>query len=213
MNWLNLRGFFERDTVRFYGDFIDPFCYVGFHNLRAAAEKSGVSIRWCGFELNPDTPDDGYRFETAGNSDLRKGMWTSVQAYAQQAGINLSDPGFAPNSQKAHFLILHWPGKGTVKNPLIERIYQAYLSDHKDIGKSSVLIELASGFGVSSQTCEEILRRGEKAILEKHRQEAFKMQFPGMPGYRFRNRTRFGALPQSAWNVVFQTKESSCSTK
>src|ERR1700684_1053620 len=126
---MNFGSLFNRNRVDFYGDFIDPFGYIGFHNLRLAAGETGTTIRWKGFELRPDTQPEGEPFQTAGNSDLRGGMWASVQSYGQKAGGELIDPGFVPISRLAHGLVLAWPGPSSAKNPLIERIYQAYLSE------------------------------------------------------------------------------------
>jgi predicted DsbA family dithiol-disulfide isomerase len=201
MRW----SFFSGPKVDFYGDFIDPFGYIGFHNLRVAAEEQKIQIRWRGFELNPDTPPEGYRFQTAQNSDLRPGMWASVSTYAQKAGLQLRDPGFAPQTRWAHFLVLNWPGDTAAKNPLIERIYGAYLSEQKDIGNKAILIEIARSFGVSETNCNAALSPDHLKILDQHRDEAMKHQFTGMPAYRFRNQTSFGALNAEHWRGVFKT--------
>ena len=151
MKTFNFRSLFNRNGVDFYGDFIDPFAYIGFHNLRVAAEETGTPVRWKGFELQPDTRPEGEKFQTAGNSDLRGGMWASVQDYGRKAGLELVDTGFVPLSRLAHHLVLGWPGLPSTKNPLIERIYQAYLSEQKNIGEASVLVEIAGRFGVSEK--------------------------------------------------------------
>lgn len=202
---MNLLSFFRGKTVDFYGDFVDPFAYVGFHNLRIAAEEVGARIRWRGFELEPDTPDEGYRFQTAENSHLRAGMWPSVQGFAQQAGLTVRDPGFAPRTQLAHRLALNLPVKSGQKYPLIEAIYQAYLSEQKNIGDPSILIEMAEKFGVSKHTTMAALNNPQHRVLARHRAEAAAYRFPGMPAYRFRNQTLFGALPSAHWRQVFKS--------
>jgi predicted DsbA family dithiol-disulfide isomerase len=205
MKGFNFRSLFRRDSVDFYGDFIDPFGYIGFHNLRQAAEEAGTSIRWKGFELHPDTRPEGERFQTAENSDLRAGMWASVRSYGQKAGLDLVDPGFAPQSRLAHQLVLAWPGSPSTKNPLIERIYQAYLSERKNIGEASVLVEIAGCFGISQNVCCGVLRNGPSAQMARHRAEATRFRFPGMPAYRFRNQTSFGAVSTEEWRRIFKT--------
>ena len=110
MKGFDFKSLFSRNCIDFYGDFIDPLGYIGFHNLRQAAEESAIAIHWKGFEMNPDTPPEGERFQTAGNSDVRAGMWASVRHYGQKAGLNLIDPGFVPQSRLAHLLAVFWPG-------------------------------------------------------------------------------------------------------
>jgi len=205
VNVLNFIAVLRGRYVDFYGDFIDPFCYVGFHNLRVAAEEARLLIRWRGFEMSPDTPPEGAAFQTAQNSDLRAGMWASVGGFAQKAGLEISDPGFVPKTQAAHRLVLNWRGDLRVKNPLIERIYQAYLSDKKNIGDDSILIEIASRFGVSHEACQAMLKGDVQKLLRRHEKAAVAARFPGLPAYRFQTETLFGALSAAQWRRVFKT--------
>lgn len=199
--------FFWHRRILIYADFIDPFCYVGFHSLRQAA-GSDWRLEWRGFELNPDTPGEGMALETAGNSEVQIGQWASVRSIGVRAGLFLKQPPFVPNTRLAHSLVLGV--QRHVKIPLIERIYQAYFSDQSDIGSIAVLADLAGSFGVSVKQVEAILNDGSWVKkLETHRREAMKRQFPGMPGFvRGWNKIYFGALSQKDWE-----KEMSCSTK
>src|ERR1017187_7020773 len=101
MKWAEIWGKIGPGRVIVYADFIDPFCYIGFHNLRRAAEASRTPILWRGFELNPATPPEGAVLETAGNCDLRPGMWSSVAAFAKKSGLDLAEPGLVPNTRRA----------------------------------------------------------------------------------------------------------------
>lgn len=193
-----------------YADFIDPFCYIGFHNLRTAAEPLKVVLEWRGFELNPDTPPEGYFLQTAGNSDLRPGMWASVKEYAARAGLSFPEPQRVPNTRLAHGLVRNAKNP-LVKNPLIERIYQAYFNENRDIGSPAVLVDLAKEFGMDENAV------AQAADLERYREEAKARQFPGMPGFLYRGKPYFGALPQTSWQSIFDPKktpkESLCSTR
>ena len=194
-----------------YGDFIDPFCYVGFHNARHAAEAAGIPLEWRGFELNPATPLEGSLLQTASNSDLRPGMWASVAEFARKSGLALAEPSKVPNTRLA-LLWVQQVREPDVKNSLIERIYQAYLSDKKDIGDPSVLAALAAESGLSDKPILEFAVERDGARLERVRQQALRHQFPGMPGFVFRGKTHFGALSENAWNdIIKETTE--CSTR
>ena len=128
MNWPGLWSRIRSPRIIVYADFIDPFCYIGFHNLRLVAEAAKIPLTWRGFELNPGTPLEGSHLQTADNSDLRQGMWLSVAAFAKESGLILVPPDRVPNTRLAQFWV-HSLRSGVVKNSLIERIYQAYLSD------------------------------------------------------------------------------------
>ena len=216
---LGLPRFFRRlaaPRVLVFADFIDPFCYIGFHALREAARETGARLEWRGFELNPATPPEGMALGTAGNSDLRPGMWASVADFAKRSGLSISEPAYVPNTGPAQRLAAGL-GSREVKIPLIERIYQAYFSDLRDIGDVRVLIELAGVFGIQAREVEWILAASRPARqLARNREEAMRWKFPGMPGFVYGGRTRFGALAQDDWKRVLgptKAKESSCSTK
>jgi predicted DsbA family dithiol-disulfide isomerase len=197
-------------TIVIYADFIDPFCYVGFHNLRRVAEASGLTLDWRGFELNPATPFEGSVLQTVSNSDLRFGMWASVADFGRKNGLSLAEPSMVPNTRLAQLWVqtVYAPD---VKNSLIERIYQAYLSDKKDIGEPAVLTALAAGLSLPDKPILEFAAKRDSTRLERFREEAMKYQFPGMPGFVFRGKTHFGALSEDAWNEI--VKEKTCSTK
>jgi len=210
MKWAGIWHRIWPGKIIIYADFIDPFCYIGFHNLRRAAEAARIPLDWRGFELNPETPAEGSHLLTTANSDLRPGMWASVSDYAKKSGLVLAEPDFVPNTRRAH-LWLKSIKNGVVKNSLIERIYQAYLSNKLNIGKVDVLAEIAKETGMPIDPFLIMETEPEGRPLETYRTEAIQHRFTGMPGFRFRGKTFFGALSEEAWRTIM--KESVCLTK
>jgi predicted DsbA family dithiol-disulfide isomerase len=115
-----------------------------------------------------------------------------------------------PNTRLAQ-LWVQTVQKPDVKNSLIERIYQAYLSDKKNIGDPAVLADLAAELSLSDRPILELVVKRDGTRLERFRQEAMRHQFPGMPGFILRGKTHFGALSESAWNDI--VKEKKCLTR
>src|ERR1700733_6758871 len=138
MKWSELWARFMSRRVVIYADFIDPFGYVGLHNLWEPLKAAGAVFDWNGFELNPQTPPEGMILQTADNSDLRPGMWASVRDYASRSGLKLVEPVRVPNTRRAQLLV-RAARDLDVKKSLIERLYQAYFIDQKDIGDAVVL--------------------------------------------------------------------------
>ncbi len=181
---------------------MDPFCFIGFHNAKLAAQARGISLEWRGFELNPDTPEEGYQLETGANSDLRPGMWASVKGLGEASGLAFPEPRFVPNTRLA-LAITEIAKKRAENIPLIDQIYQAYFMRQQDIGKREVLIQLIASLGLSLQAIETALESPHvHRALEINRQEAHTRQFPGMPGFVYRSKTYFGALSQEAWKKI-----------
>jgi|SRR6185312_12283778 len=202
---MKLPALFERflaPPVAVFADFIDPFSYIGVYNLWRVLEGAAVRIDWRGFEFNPETPLEGYRLETGANSDLRPGMWASVKKYAAESGLRFAEPAWVPNTRRAHLLI-ESAESTDVKKPLIERIYQAYFTDGRDIGDFKVLQALAKEFGISALKAQDRLTQdaGVK-ILESRRAEAIRRGFPGLPGFVWGGKNYFGALSQTAWKQI-----------
>jgi predicted DsbA family dithiol-disulfide isomerase len=186
-----------------YADFIDPFCYVGWHLLSPLAKERHIELDWRGFEFNPATPPEGLPLSTAGNSDVRPGMWASVQGYARQAGLDFPEPRWVPNTRSAHALLEAAPS-GAVKKPLIEAIYQAYFMRQQDISQSEFLIALAKEFGIPQDRAHAALSDQRLAsILDARRADAERRAFMGMPGFVYRGRNYFGALSKQAWEKIF----------
>jgi len=210
MKWSEIWGRIMPRRIIIYADFIDPFCYIGFHNVRRLARAEKIPMEWRGFELNPDTPKEGSLLQTAFNSDLRPGMWASVRDFAKKSGLVLQEPTFVPNTALAHA----WVGsveKQDVKYSLIERIYQAYLSEKKDIGKVEILLELADEFELRREPLKHLAATRDRSLLEQFRRQAMDYQFTGMPGFVCRGKTYFGALSEDAWRMIL--KETLCSTR
>lgn len=207
MKWASIWSQIARRTIIVYADFIDPFCYIGFHNVRRVAEAAGLNLEWRGFELNPTTPFEGSLLQTVPNSDLRLGMWASVAEFGSKFGLRLEEPSIVPNTRLAQLWVQSMREPG-VKNSLIERIYQAYLSDKKNIGDPAVLTALAAELSLPDKPILKLAAKRDGAKLERFRQEAITLQFPGMPGFIFRGKTHFGALSESAWNETWQRRRN-----
>jgi predicted DsbA family dithiol-disulfide isomerase len=204
---MSILDYFKTLTGRkilIYSDFIDPFCYIGFHTLRPLVEAGGIELDWRGFELNPATPLEGLTLDTAANSDLRPGMWASVQGFARKAGLDFPEPRQVFNTRRAHILV-HLAQKPAVKNPLIEAIYQAYFMRQQDISQIELLIDLAKPFEISPDRIRTAFSDDRFAApLEDHRQQAQQRKFLGLPGFVYRGQNHFGALSREAWQAIFK---------
>jgi predicted DsbA family dithiol-disulfide isomerase len=211
MKWAEIWGRIAPARIVIYADFIDAFCYIGFHNARLVSDAEGIPLEWRGFELNPGTPSEGLALESAANSDLRPGMWSSVLDFAKKSGLTLTEPSRVPNTRLAH-LWVRTIQKQDVKNSLIDRIYQAYLSDKKEIGEVGVLREIADEFNLPAEPIVQLAAQQDASPMERCRKEAVDYGFPGMPGFIFRGKTYFGALSEDAWKKIIERK-TKCSTR
>jgi predicted DsbA family dithiol-disulfide isomerase len=191
--------------VYVFADFIDPFSYIGFHSLRLAAGHHQVPVAWRGFEYNPDTPAEGYDLETGANSDLRPGMWASVERFAAQAGLQFPEPQRICKTQLAQLTLQFIPDQPQ-KILLISSMYQAYFDRCLDLGRPEVLKTIVRDAGLDPATVDRAFAEKDASRLESCREEAKRLGFLGLPGFLYRGKTYFGALPQSSWDTIFQNQ-------
>ncbi len=192
-------------AVAFYGDFIDPFCYIGYKNLMRAADKHQTPIIWKGFEMNVDTPAEGLDLHRGENSDLHAAMWATVTQMAIQSGLEFKKPPRVPNTFLAHSLLKMTPNLN-VKKLLIDRIYHAYFQCQIDIGSWDMLSDLMKDLKYTTQMeKKDIHFEAIHAELEKNRSAALRHQFLGMPGFQYRQKTYFGPRKQAEWEKILET--------
>jgi predicted DsbA family dithiol-disulfide isomerase len=218
MDWRRFFARFSSSAALVYADFIDPFSYVGFCNLCRAAEARSVRLEWRGFEFNPDTPDEGYHLIEQRNSDLRAGMWASVENFARRSSVLLNEPQKVYNTRRVQHIVRRLPA-GRDKNDLILGIFRAYFENGEDISGREFLERALANFPALPATARRKLldETPDVARLEVHRREAQRQEFPGLPGFFWKDHPYFGALSMEAWQSIFKhpygQKELACSTR
>ena len=127
-------------------DVVCPWCWIGKRNLESALaswQDSGAqaTIHWQAFQLNPQLPADGmarsdYLLWKFGRSDPSS-IYQRVSAAAAQVGLHPDFSGIKqqPNTSRAHALIAVAKDDPRLQDNLVEALFQAYFSDHQDIGK------------------------------------------------------------------------------
>jgi len=203
MNWSRFFNQFSARRVDVYADFIDPFSYIGFHNLWKAARTPNVKLVWKGFEFNPDTPHEGSFLIAQPNSDVKNGMWASVRDFGRRSGIEMAEPEFVYNTSRAQALAHALPVSAET-NEFLLAIFAAYFEEGKDIYQASVLKSALSRFPTLAPIAERYLSgQPDLNVLASNRRSAEERKFPGLPGFVHGGNNYFGALPASAWESVF----------
>ena len=136
-------------------DVVCPWCFVGKRRLeRALAARPGIhaSLRWRVFQLNPELPPDGvargpYIAAKFGGTGHVKRMHRAVEEAGWREGIRFDFDRIEriPNSLDAHRLI-RWAGYGGCPNAA-DALFSAYFEDGRDIGRPSVLADIAGELG------------------------------------------------------------------
>ncbi len=143
--------------VEVIADFACPFSYIGKRRLERALESVGgpVDIAWHPFQLNPDMPGSGMRFEDYLES--RFGSRANIQpvldnlaSEGRELGIDFHFERIqrVPNTTAAHQLMHLASASGTNPSALAESLFSAFFEQGLDLGDEEVLVRIASEHGL-----------------------------------------------------------------
>ncbi|HEX7726272.1 MAG TPA: DsbA family oxidoreductase, partial [Rhizomicrobium sp.] len=152
-------------------------------------------IRWRAYRLDPSIPPEGvdrkqYMQAKFGNNPNRQAMQDALKQAGDSEGIAFAFDKIArsPNTLDSHRLI-RWSASAGVQNEVVERLFEAYFEEGRDIGNADVLIEIASDAGMDSATVADLLEQGaDREIIEKEDVMAHRLGITGVPTFIFQNK-------------------------
>lgn len=153
-------------TLDIFSDPICPWCYIGKTYLDRALEQAQdhpFQVRWHPFQLNPEMPRQGmdraeYLEAKFGSKDAVAKAYMPVMEHAEKAGIalNLSAITRTPNTLNAHRLIF-WAEIEERQSFVVQRLFEAYFRDGRDISDPEVLADIADGVGMDAALIHRLL--------------------------------------------------------
>ncbi|EAR50558.1 DSBA-like thioredoxin family protein [Oceanicola granulosus HTCC2516] len=193
-------------------DPVCPWCYIGKAQLDRALEQAGnpFAIEWHPFQLNPDMPREGmdrraYLEAKFGGPEGAAQVYGRIAEAAGAAGLSIDFDAIArtPNTLDAHRLI-HWAGIEGRQTFVVQRLFEAYFRDGRDIGEADVLADIADGVDMDASVVRRLL--GSDADLEDIRRRdahSREMGVTGVPTFIVGSRHAVpGAQPAELWAQV-----------
>lgn len=179
-------------------DTVCPWCFIGKRRLeRALALRPDMEfdIRWRAYRLDPSIPPEGvdrkqYMQAKFGNNPNRQAMQDALKQAGDSEGIAFAFDKIAraPNTIDSHRLI-RWAASAGVQNEMVERLFEAYFEEGRDIGNADVLTEIASDAGMDSATVADLLEQGaDREIIENEDAMAHRLGISGVPTFIFQNK-------------------------
>jgi predicted DsbA family dithiol-disulfide isomerase len=156
--------------IRVTYDFICPWCWVAYTNLKDAVRRAGLEVvpvvKFIPYEINPTMPRAGcnrreYRIAKFG-SWRRSQERETVSVFAgKRIGLNFNYDRIevTPNTRLAHRLLFFVEMRRDMARTedLYNAIFRAYFSDGRDIGKTGVLAEIAASVGIPASSVTSFL--------------------------------------------------------
>ncbi len=200
-------------------DPICPWCYIGKTNLDRALEQIGdhpFQIEWHPFQLNPDMPEGGmdrraYLEGKFGGKEGAVRAYAPVLDMAEKVGLKIDFEGMqrTPNTLDAHRLI-HWAGIENRQTFVVQRLFEAYFRDARDIGDHEVLLDIADGCEMDASVVGKLLKSdADKDDIRNRDAHSRKMGVNSVPTFIVANQHAVpGAQPTEMWvNVIGEIME------
>ncbi len=177
--------------VEIWSDVMCPFCYIGKRHFEQAIEKlpfkNEIEIDWKSYQLNPEYHNTNnetvydYLSRSKGMAvEQAKQMTKQVVDMASNAGLNINfDTNIPANTFNAHRLI-HLAAKHGLQDLAEEKLFEAHFVQAKNIGETSVLVEIAVEIGLAKTEAETVLASDEFA--EAVRYDIYESQNLGIRG-------------------------------
>ncbi len=207
----------QRITVDIVSDAICPWCFIGKRRFeRALADAPAgleVAIAWRPFQLNPDMPPEGadrqsYLAAKFGGEARAEKIYQNVTDVGRGAGIAFNFGGIprTPNTINAHRLIAH-AGAAGKQDAVVERLFQAYFTEGKDIGDTATLARIAAAAGMDeAETRAYLDSDADVERIENEDAMARRMGIQGVPCFIFNGKYAVsGAQEPAVFKEVFAT--------
>ena len=138
-----------------------------------------VEIIWRPFELRPEPgplPDP--------NSEYLRRAWTdSVSPLAERLGVTMRFPPVKPRTRLAHEAA-HWARAQGRFGDYHNEVFRAFFERGEDIGDADVLVALALGLGLDSDSLRQALTSHEfvaSVLADEHK--AARLGVSGVPAF------------------------------
>ncbi|TDG37411.1 DsbA family oxidoreductase [Pedobacter changchengzhani] len=177
--------------VEIWSDVMCPFCYIGKRHFEKALEKlpfkDEIEVDWKSYQLNPEYHNTNnetvYEYLSRSKGmpiEQAKQMGAQVADMAKQAGLTINfDTNIPANTFNAHRLI-HLAAKHNLQDLAEETLFEAHFVNSKNIGETSVLIDLAVEIGLDKVEAAQVLNSDEFA--EAVRYDVYESQNLGIRG-------------------------------
>ncbi|HUO87838.1 MAG TPA: DsbA family oxidoreductase [Rhizomicrobium sp.] len=179
-------------------DTVCPWCFIGKRRLaRALAMRPDVEAQvfWRPYRLDPTIPKEGvdrkaYLKAKFGDGPRNSAMGEALRSEGASEGIEFAFDKIArtPNTLDSHRLI-RWAGSAGRQDEVVDRLFNAYFLEGRDIGDPGVLVDIAAAAGMDSELVGELLAGdADLAQVEREAGMASQMGITGVPTFIFDSR-------------------------
>lgn len=181
--------------IAFVADVVCPFCWIGWARLKrtlAARPEVTPAVVWWPFQLDPTIPPEGKDRKAAlaakfPDAERLAEMQQRIVDMGAEDGLDFRFDAIerSPNTSMAHRLIL-W-GQAEGKPEIVDRLFEAYFREGRNIGEPAVLAELACQVGLDG-VAERLASDLDADAVQNAYAAAVKGGVTGVPFYVFQQK-------------------------
>jgi len=167
---------------------------VGIDRLQ---QEYRVDIRWRGFPLHPETPQEGRSLEDlfAGRGLNVAEMVQHLKAVADRLGLPFGERTMTFNSRLAQELS-HWAKQCGRQEPFHKAVFEAYFVRGANIAEHSVLIDVVERSGLEAAAAARILdQRAYRSAVDRDWHSARRQGISAVPTLVLESDRLVGAQP------------------
>lgn len=155
--------------VDIVSDVMCPWCFIGKRRFEKALQSVGadidVRVHWRPFQLDPTLPPEGkdreaYLAEKFGGIEQARSLYRNVKTAGdgEKIPFDFDSIAVSPNTLDAHRLIRWAQNAGDdVQDRVVERLFELYFVEGRNIGDQAVLVEAARDCGMDAAIVESLL--------------------------------------------------------
>ncbi len=155
--------------IQIYSDYICPFCFLGKAVIHELEKEFPLNVEWLPFELHPNTPAEGMRWDTCYTGMNYENFFNNVVNRGKNMGISIN---ITPHPLMYNSHLALQAGEFAKEHEMFdsfhEAMFDAYFHDGLNIGSIEIIVALARRTGLDSQALEAALHENIYAprILE-----------------------------------------------
>jgi predicted DsbA family dithiol-disulfide isomerase len=140
-------------------------------------------VEWVGFELRPEMPLEGVPLASRFSPEKIKVIYENLQKMGAPLGIRFGKVSVTPNTHLAH-QASEYARDGGHYDSFHDRVFRAFFTDARDIGKLDVLLDLAEADGLDPDDLRTNLVEGRyNSRLTRARAEGERMGVTAIPAF------------------------------
>ncbi len=138
-------------TLELFSDFVCPFCYIAERSsLTRLKGEFELAIDWRGFELRPDTPEEGVEMAEVFPPARLAMMRERLRPVAQRFNVTMGEPSRLPNTRKA-LAVAEWARDQGKLWEFRDAAMDSHWLHGGDLGDDAHLAKLAASVGLDGE--------------------------------------------------------------